>query len=184
MAEVWEDYFEPEESLIWQGSPVGRARPTIGMIAAAIFGLPFLLAGLAISGGAFLFLFGVELGWASTAGSVFMFFFGLPFAGVGASLVFGPYYAQSQAHRHVRYALSNRRAYIASRWWHRKMDVLTVAPEAPISIEAGNSVYFHTVVGTDSDGDRSLERKGFENIPDAMEVYKLLRNLQTAASTP
>lgn len=179
MADAWEDYFDPGETLIWEGTPVGRSRPTVAMIGAAIFGLPFLMAGLGISIGGLLFGFGASFGWAGAAGSLFMFLFGLPFIGVGAGLVFGPYYAQSQAHRNVRYALTDRRAYIASQWWNRNLEVLTIAPDAPVSIENGRTVYFHTIVGTDSEGDRTTERKGFENIPDAMEVYRLIRSIQS-----
>ena len=179
MAEAWHDYFEPGETLIWEGAPVGRVRPTAAMIGLAIFGLPFLLAGLGTSIGGLLFALGVDFGLAQTAGGLFMFLFGLPFIGVGAAMVFGPYYTQSQAHRHVRYALTGRRAYIASQWWNRKMEVLAIERNAPVTIENGSTVYFHTVVGTDSDGDRSIERKGFENIPDAMEVYRLIRAIQS-----
>lgn len=179
MADRWEDYFEPGETLIWEGAPQGRARPTPGMIAAAVFGLPFLLAGLGISIGGLFFGVGADLGWG-TAGGLFMFLFGLPFIGVGAGLVLAPWYMQARAHRNVRYALTDRRAYIASQWWNRTMEVLTIAPDSPVTIDAGRSVFFHTIVGTDSDGDRTTERKGFENVADAMEVYRLIRDIQAS----
>lgn len=179
MADRWEDWFEPGETLLWEGAPMGRLRPTPGTIAAAVFGLPFLLAGLGVSVGGLFYGLGGDLGWG-TAGGLFVFLFGLPFIGVGAGLVFFPAYAQARAHRNVRYALSDRRAYIATQWWDRKIEVLTVAPDAPVTVEAGRSVYFHTVIGTDSDGDRSLERKGFENITDAMDVYRLIRDRQAS----
>jgi hypothetical protein len=183
MADRWEDWFEPGERLVWEGAPEGRLRPSPGMIGAAIFGMPFFLAGLGVSAGGLFYGLGADLGWG-TAGGLFTFLFGLPFVGVGAGLVFVPFYLQARAHRHVRYALSDRRAYIASRWWNRKMEVLTVAPDAPLTLENGRSVYFHTVVGTDSDGDRSLDRKGFENLSDAMAVYRLIRDLQSQRPAP
>ena len=179
MPDSWEDWFEPGETLIWEGAPQGRLRPTPAMIAAAIFGLPFLLAGLGVSIGGLFYGLGASLGW-NTAGGLFMFLFGLPFVGVGAGLVFLPIYLQARAHRNVRYALTDRRAYIATQWWDRKIEVLTVAADAPLTVEAGRSVYFHTIIGTDSDGDRTTERKGFENIPDAMEVYRLIRDRQAS----
>ena len=180
MEDRWEDYFGPGERLIWKGAPQrrwGRFSPVA--IGLAIFGLPFLMAGLAVSGGALLYLLGLDIGWAGAAGGLFMFFFGLPFIGVGGGLVFGPLYAMSQAHRKVRYALTNRRAYIATHWWKRKMEVLVIESDAPLTIDDGRTVYFHTRIGTDSDGDRSTEQKGFENIADAHAVYRLIRDIQT-----
>lgn len=180
MADGWEDYFDPGEMLIWQGAPERRSRLTPTMIGLAIFGTPFLMAGLGVSFGGLAFMLGFDFGWAKAAGGFFMFLFGMPFMGAGAGMVFGPYYAQSRAHKYVRYALTDRRAYIASNWWkRRKMEVLTIARDAPVTIENDRSVYFHTIVGTDSDGDRSTERKGFENIADAIKIYRLLREIQS-----
>ncbi len=184
MSEAWDDYFDPGETLLWQGAPERSVKISPIFILLAVFGLPFLMAGLSISLGALAILFGADFRWVQSAGSLFGFFFGMPFIAVGAAMVFGPYYAQSQAHRYIRYALTNRRAYIASDWFNRrKLQVLSIAMDAPITIENNRSVFFHTEVGTDSDGDRSTDRKGFENIAGAMEVYKLIRAMQTTTES-
>ena len=178
MADRWEDYFEPGETLLWEGRPMPRRGITPGIIGLAVFGAPFFLAGLAMSGGSLLWMFGIQVGQLKLGEGVFMFFFGLPFLGIGAGMVLGPWYAMRHAHRKVRYALSNRRAYIASQWWTRKIETYPISKDGPLSLEGGTTVYFHTLVGRDSDGDRTTEEKGFENIADAKDVYHLMRQIQ------
>jgi len=178
MAERWEDWFEPGERLVWEGSPEGRWTLTPGLLFLAAFGVPFLAAGLFVSGGAILVGGPFHFGVVGVLGRFVAFCFGLPFLAAGLGMVAGPLYLQSQAPRHVRYALSDRRAYVATSWWNRKMEVLTISTGAPIEVEDGRSVFFHTLVGRDGDGDRTTTRKGFENIADAAVVYRLLRGIQ------
>ncbi|MCV6593913.1 MAG: hypothetical protein OIF48_13235 [Silicimonas sp.] len=177
MAERWEDYFEPGETLLWQGQPLPQRGLSLGTVALALFGFPFLLAGLAMSGGALLSGFGIGDGLWGFGSALFIFFFGLPFLGAGLGMVLGPWYTQRMAHRKTRYALSDRRAYIATRWWGSKLESYPISRGA-IELENDRSVYFHTEHGRDSDGDRTSERKGFENIEAAREVYHLLRQIQ------
>ena len=178
MADRWEDYFVSGETLLWEGRPERASGFSPGMLGLAIFGLPFLAVGVGLSGAAFLAFLGWSSSWIEAAGSLFLFFFGLPFAGAGIGMVFGPWYAARYAHRFIRYALSDRRAYIASHWWNRKMEVLKIAPNASVTIEAGHSVFFHSTRGEDSDGDPVTKRRGFENIADAPKVYQLIRQIQ------
>ena len=180
MADRWEDYFVPGETLLWEGHPEPRSGFSPGMLGLAIFGLPFLVVGVGLSGGALLAFLGFSNSLVEAAGSLFLFFFGLPFAGAGIGMVFGPWYAARNAHRYIRYALSDRRAYIASNWWSRKMEVLAIAPDAPVSIEAGQSVFFQSTRSLDSDGDTVTKRRGFEHIADAPKVYRLIRQIQDA----
>ena len=181
MAESWEDYFEPGERLLWQGQPMPNNRPGVGMIFLGIFGLPFLGAGLFVFVTAVTGAFGANNGVGNIFMAIFMVIFSLPFIGAGAGMIFGPWYMQSRAHKKVRYALSDRRAYIASQFWSRKLEAVPISPDGAVTLEGGNSVYFHTEVGRDSDGDKTTERKGFEHIADAKEVYQLLRDIQRRA---
>ena len=87
----------------------------------------------------------------------------------------------SRAHQKVRYALSNKRAYIATNWWSRKLEAIPILPSGTITLENGKDVYFRTEVCQDSDGDRTTQRMGFENIEDAKEVYRLMRDVQDNA---
>lgn len=181
MADRWEDYFDPGETLLWQGQPQPRRRPGIGMILLALFGAPFLIAGIFVLISAIAGIAGVNNGVGNVFMGLFMVLFSMPFIGAGAAMMFGPWYMQAHAHQRVRYALSDRRAYIATRWWSRKLEVLPIVPEATITLEGGDSVFFRTEVGRDSDGDKTTERKGFEHIADAETVYRLIRDVQDRA---
>lgn len=182
MADRWEDYFDPGETLLWQGQPRQGARLSFFMVFLALFGLPFLIAGLAVFGSGIAGIAKFDAGLGGVLLGLFLLFFSFPFIGAGAAMIFGPWYMQANAHRKVRYALSNRRAYIATQWWSKKLQTVRIAADATVTLENGKDVYFRTEVGKDSDGDRTTERKGFENIADADEVYRLIRGIQDEAS--
>ena len=178
MANRWEDYFEPGEKLLWEGKPLPGKGITPAIIGLALFGAPFFLAGMAMSGGSLLWMLGVPVGQLGSGEGVFMFFFGLPFLGIGIGMVVGPWYAVRHAHRKVRYALSDRRAYIASQWWAQKLEAYPISKTSPLSLENDKTVYFHINIGRDSDGDRTTEEKGFVNIAEAKQVFHLMRDIQ------
>ena len=182
MADRWEDYFDTGETLLWEGRPLPRSGFSLGIFGLAVFGTPFFLAGLAMSGGSLLWMFGIEVGKLQFGEGIFMFFFGLPFLLIGAGIIFGPWYAMRHAHRKVRYALTDKRAYIATSWWGRKIETYPITADNPVSLEDDKTVYFQILTGRDSDGDRTTEEKGFENIADAKEVYHLIRQIQSNQS--
>jgi hypothetical protein len=177
----WEDYFEPGERLLWQGGPVADPRLRPGQIALAAFGLPFLGVGL--------FLFLTSAGKLLTRPSslseaglaLFLLLFSLPFVGAGLGMVFGPHLAARLAPRFVRYALSDRRAYIANRWWWRRdLASYPIAPDSVLELKQGrtDTVTFYSHAGVDSDGDKHRKTAAFESIADGPAVYALLRKVQ------
>lgn len=181
MADRWEDYFDPGETLLWEGQPMPVTGWSWSALALAAFGMPFLLAGLGVSGAAVLSVFDIEVGMFEAAGSIFLFFFGLPFLAAGVGMVFGPWYVARNAHRTTRYALSDRRAYIASRLWTKSLEAVPILTDGTVTLENECNVYFRTEIGRDNDGDRVTERKGFLNIADAAKVYRLIRDIQNKA---
>lgn len=181
MGDTWQDWFQGDESLVWEDAPMTGIRHWVRNALLTAFGIPFLVAGFVslFSGlGMFASLTLVGLG-----AGLFLTCFSVPFIGVGAAMVFGPWYAEYYAHKFVRYALSTKRGYIATRWWKRKMEVLDIRADQPVEIVGDHTVYFHTTVGFDSDGDRTTSRKGFENIADARKVYGLIRDIQAGSLT-
>ncbi len=182
MADRWEDYFESGETLLWQGQPRPMRRPSIGAIFLAVFGIPFLVAGLFIFFTAIAGLAGADNGVGNWAMAGFMLVFSLPFIGAGAGMMFGPWYMQANAHRKVRYALSNKRAYIATQWWSKSLQSVLIDPDGTVTLENDRDVFFRTEIGQDGDGDKTTQRKGFENIADADEVYRLIRGIQSEAA--
>ena len=180
-SEHWEDYFHGRETLLWEGKPEPGGSKSFGMIFLSLFGMPFLLAGLGTFGTGFSGFFTGSL--VGFGGGIFMIFFSLPFICVGAGLVFGPWIAARYGHQFIRYALTNKRAYIATSWWHHQMQSYPIKADNSIDLKEGryDTVYFFTEVTTDSEGDTKRRKIGFEHIKDGMAVYKLLRDVQAKA---
>ncbi|MEL7345026.1 MAG: hypothetical protein AAFN59_09240, partial [Pseudomonadota bacterium] len=120
-------------------------------------------------------------GIAEIGGRVFLFFFSIPFVIAGTGLVVGPWVYGSWAARRMRYALSNKRAYIATHFLGRKMQTYALHKDDSIEIEQGrraDNVKFHVRTRRDSDGDYTTEKIGFDNIPDGEKVYHMIRKIQ------
>jgi hypothetical protein len=181
MNSSWRDYFQPGETLVWQGAPKPGSHGLAKIVALALFGLPFLVLGIGICITGLGMLYGVQ-GWQDAGLGLFFTTFGVPFAGVGAVLVFGQAYAAHQAHRKIRYALSARAAYVAKSWWTRSIEAYPILRSTPTGLEKGrwaNTVWFHVRSEKDQDGDRSTTRVAFDNIVDGESVFRLICAIQT-----
>ncbi len=180
MAETWQSYFQPGETLLWQGAPLPGVHGWGKIIGMALFGLPFLVIGLAFCGvGLKMLISGPS--WNDTGLGLFLAAFSLPFAGVGVFLVFGHAYSAKTAHRTTRYALSNRAAYIAKSGWTHSLESYPILRETALGLEKhrhADTVWFHIRTEKDSDGDRTTTRISFDNIAEGDEVYRLLRSIQ------
>ena len=113
---------------------------------------------------------------------VFIAAFSIPFAGIGAFLVLGQGIAAAQAHRRIRYALSNRCAYIGQSWMKPSLEIYPILKSTSVGLEKGrraDTVWFHVRNEKDSDGDLSTTRIGFDNIADGDKVLSLIRSIQT-----
>jgi hypothetical protein len=181
--DIWQTLLNPllrpGEVLLWQGAPrAGFHQPGQRLFLMA-FGLPFLLGGLG--------LFVAALQPARTPGTsewglaVFLAAIALVFAGIGAFLTFGPVIEARHKATRLRYALTDRAAYILSRFVTDRVQVFPLLPSTPIDLDLGpkgGTVWFHARQERDSDGDSTTTRAGFENITDARHVYHLIRQLQ------
>lgn len=169
----------PGESILWQGAPrPGFHQPGQRLLLMG-FGMPFLLGGLA--------LFFAALHQPAAPGTsewgfaLFLAAFALVFAGLGAFLTFGPVIEARHKSTRLRYALTNRAAYILSRFLTDRVQVFPLLPTTAIDLDIGpkgGTVWFHARQETDSDGDRTTTRAGFENIAEARHVYHLIRQMQ------
>ena len=148
----------------------------------SVFGIPFFLGGLTTAGMALSHLFGMNGGWDIGLG-IFLLAFSVPFLAVGIGLVFGTWLYAANEHKLVRYALSNKRAYIAKSIFKHTLESYTIGPEDAVSLEQGktDSVRFKTYHSTDSDGDKHSKSVGFDGITNGAEVYALIRQIQTRA---
>lgn len=183
MAEAWQDYFQPGETLLWEGAPEPGLHVTGRMVFKLAFGLPFLLGGLVILGTGLVQLVGAatlrDFGFG-----LFMVVFSLLFGGFGAVMVLGEPVTNALAPRKVRYALSTRAAYIATSWRGREIKTYPIVKSSSTGLERGrrsDTVWFHVTSERDSGGDITITRIGFDRIADGEQVYRLIRQIQTAA---
>lgn len=149
-----------------------------------IFGVPFVMIGVG------LFIFAVQqlsrAGSISDAGlALFVMAFSLPFGGLGGFLAFGPL-VEARSARHVRYALTDRAAYVARSAPFARLKVYPILPSSALELELGTrafTVWLHVRKERSSDGDQETVRAGFENIAEGEKVYHLIRDLQRKTDT-
>ncbi|WP_309667155.1 hypothetical protein [Tabrizicola sp.] len=184
MAGRWQDYFQPGETLLWEGAPKPGVHGKVKIIALALFGLPFLIIGLGVFATGVGMAFGGKT-WGDIGLGLFFAAFAVPFAGVGALMVVGQWWAAARAHAKIRYALSSRAAYIAKTYWTHSIESYPILKSTATGLEKGRSadtVWFHVRSERGADGDRSTTRIGFDNIADGDSVYRLIRSIQTGST--
>ncbi|MCB2116302.1 MAG: hypothetical protein KDE00_08375 [Rhodobacteraceae bacterium] len=178
--EAWEDYFVEGEQLLWEGAPLPGTHNRPMLIFITLFGIPFFVAGAALTFGGLFFVFKAG-NLTEAGGSLLAAVFGMPFLGVGLFLVVWQWVMAYTAHARIRYALSTRAAYIAKRYWRRELSIFPITKTTPLEMQDtrnGATVWLHALKQEDSDGDKVTTKIGFENIADGARVLGLLRNLQ------
>jgi hypothetical protein len=180
MTETWRVSLRPDETLLWEGTPVPGFHQRGKAIFLMIFGLPFLIIGVAL-----FFYSLVQLPKAETVSdaglALFLTAFSLPFGGLGAFLVFGPLIEARTASTHVRYVLTNRAAFVARSGRFPSIKVYPILPSTALELEPGkraSTVWVHSRLERDSDGDLGTTKAGFENITEAEKVFHMIRDLQ------
>ncbi|WP_102110374.1 hypothetical protein [Oceaniglobus roseus] len=180
----WEDILSEGEEILWQGQPVRGLRQPLQTIALSVFGLPFLAGGLACSGAGLLGLFAPGLSPHRLEAAIALVF-GLPFIATGALMVFGTWYKALTAHRNVFYTLTNRRGYIATQFWKRRLTSFPIGPAGAVSLDTGrrgDTVWFAEQSRRAGKRGYTTVRIGFEDIADGAAVWRLIRGLQDRQS--
>ena len=177
----WDDYFEPGEVLLWHGQPAPGIKNPLGTLFLSIFGIPFFGGGVAVATGAVTSLAG---GGAGILMGIVMLAFSVPFLCVGAGMTIGSWLVAIYGHRFTRYALSNKRAYVANSFFRHTLQSFLIKPDDIITLTQGrhDDVKFKTVHERDSDGDKTTRTIGFDGIADGREVYAMIRKIQAEAS--
>ena len=180
MAERWDDWFDEGENLLWQGRPENVRHWGVGLLI-SVLGGPFLLAGLFVAANG-LRMLGAADAMGEYAFGVFLTLFSLPFISVGFGMVFGIWILDYLTPKHTRYALTNKAGYVATSFWNRKMDVFPIMPDIRVELienrRGTSTIFFHFEEKLDSDGDQLTSKKGFTDIADGKEVYRIVRGLQ------
>ena len=181
MAELWDNWathLPLGDRILWQGAPLPGIRNRGRLVFMSLFGVPFLIFGLAGTGVALRHLF-----WLGDVGiGVVTLALGFLFLVFGYAFVFGQWVAAARAHQTTRYALSTRCAYVARKTRGQTRESYPILPATAVELELGDgydNVWFHVRRERDSDGDLTTNRVGFEGIADGAKVYQLMRAIQT-----
>ena len=170
----------PDETVLWEGAPVPgfhRRRLTFFLM---LFGLPFLIIGVALFFYSLL-LYPQAANVPDGGNALVTTAFSLPFAAFGAFLVFGPIIEARATARDIRYALTPRAAYVIRQGRLPSLKVYPILPSTPLELESGTragTVWLHSRLERDSDGDLGTTKAGFENIAEAEKVFAMIRDLQ------
>jgi len=197
----WEDFLHPGETILWQG------RPDPGIALRDLLGRR-TIEGLAMVGFALFWMSSAQgiLGFGSRfqpegddgLGQNFTLF-GLLFVAMGLYLAFGVPLREAVLRRRTWYTLTDRAAYIATDLLGRRLDRHELRPGLPLQFEDGEpgSIWFaervvHNRGGWRGTGDNrryeppSTTRHpiGFQRIPDARTVWRLLREATEGQARP
>lgn len=176
----WAPYLDPDETLLWDGAPVPGLRFRITDLAKSVFG-------------AFFFGFAIFWMWGASgfgkfdAPGPFMLFplFGLPFVAVGGYLMFGHYFWSAWVRGRTRYALTDRRAFIAKRGLRRSLKSYPIHADTQIDYEPGPeaTIWLAQETRRGNKGRSYTVKKGFEFIADGDAVYRIVRDIQRGDHT-
>ena len=173
----------PGETILWEGAPVPGMDPPVKTALLVAFGLPFLIIGAGL-----LFYGATHMPAAPTANdaglALVTALFSLPFGGIGAFLVFGPFIEARTKARHISYTLTNRAAYVARSGRFPSLKVYPILPHTALELEPGkraSTIWLHARLDRNSDGDLGTTKAGFENIAEADKVFAMIRDLQGKA---
>jgi len=164
----WDGLLDPGEEILWQGAPDPGFHFRARNLALTAFGAAF----------AAFALFWMVM--ASRAGGGF-WMFGLIHFSVGVSLILGSLFWGTFKRRRTFYSLSDRRAFIATNLpiVGRRLKSYPITPQTVLTLEERDlpSIFFAREVRRSKNGTQNVP-VGFVRIPDAVEVYSLMRRIQ------
>lgn len=178
MSAGWAPYLDDGETLLWEGSPTEQLF-LLGQADAML--IPFSL----VWGGFALF-------WNLSAwgmGAPFFFkLFGLPFLVIGAYMIIGRFFVDQHIRRNTVYALSDRRAFIATSAFGRRLREMTVSKHTQLTFMPGQTTTLILGPPASQRASRDMRRMGqwhgasgefaFRAIKDGDAVYRMLRDIQ------
>ena len=169
----WDGILDADERILWQGRPDGTVSLRPGNLALLAFGLFF--AGFAL----------IWMILASQGGGGF-WMFGLIHFSVGIGIIWAALFWAAYRRRRSWYTLTDRRAFIASNLplvgKRLKSWPITAASTLELDDSTPGSVNFAMERRRGKNG-HYMATIGFERIPEAKQVYRLMRDIQTGART-
>ena len=170
----WDTYLDRGEKLLWEGAPRAGLRFRGSDIFLSLFGSFFFLFAV--------FWMYMASGAMDAPGGIGIVFplFGLPFVAVGFYLMVGRFFWDSFARSRTRYALTNKRAIVATSAVGRKLKSWPILSGTRLEYEPGDeaTIWFAEEVKRGSKGRTYTTKHGFEYIEGGDEVYRLMRRVQ------
>lgn len=171
------------EQVLWAGQP----RQGVVMRGSDMFAIPFsvLWAGFAV------FWMASAINTGAPAAFVL---FGVPFVLVGVYIVFGRFFVEARQRVNTFYAVTSQRVIIVSGLFDRKVKSLSLKtlsdlslsqrPDGSGTITFGAQHPFATMFGGMSSWPGAGQYQGprLDLVPQAREVYEIIRKAQAAAS--
>ena len=171
----WAPYLEPGERLVWTGAPATGLRFAFADLGPSFVGLVFTVFAIV---------------WTATAaggpGPAFLPVMGLVPLAIGVYLLIGRRFWAAYRRARTAYALTDRRAIIATRHLGRRLRSFPITPGLQIDFRLGDesTLIFarETDLGQRVGGKgryrRNVNEIGFEYIPDGPHVARLIRRIQ------
>lgn len=174
-SEGWGPYLDRGEKLVWEGAPAGGIRIRPSDLFQSLFGLFFL--GFSVF---WVYMAATMGGGAPGPFGVIFPLFGLPFVAVGIYLVAGRFFWKAYVRGRTRYALTDKRAIVATNAFKRTLKSYPINAGTKIEIEPGpeTTIWFAEEERRGQKGRRYTVKKGFEYIADGEEVYRMMRRMQ------
>lgn len=164
MHDSWSGILNPEERIIWQGQPDARIDWRGLRLLPAAVGMVFVCVGLGIAGTGLTRL--ASDGISALVPSVM----GVVFAGVGLRAAIGDVILDGFRRSRTWYTLTNERMLVATdTFGKRRLQDYALAPETGVIFEDGTpgSILIS-----------GRKNAGFRRVPDARNVYDLVRKVQ------
>ena len=173
----WEDYFDPNEVLLWEAAPDPKARQyyQLFMIMPAIAALWFssILADVALNEmsrvdaspdfGTILIIAMLLVGFVVQFGLAFMWCFAFAF----------------NRHKFIRYALSNKRAFVETSFTGHLLQTYKIQSEDRISLDQGKLDNVRIKSGKQGN---LLGGIGFDDVVNGSDLYALAQKVRNEAA--
>lgn len=171
--EGWEGILEPGEAILWQGAPDGRVTLSLSQLPEVAFGLVFTA-------------FAVFWMFQASRGGGYFWMFGLIFFFVGLGRINKQILGAARRRRYSHYTLTNRRAIVATNLplVGRALKSYPITATTQLELnELGElgTVNFARQDKVSRNSFQGAQAIGFERIPDARQVFSLMRQIQQEA---
>lgn len=175
---AWRPFLSSGEKVLWEGRPVPGFKFSKYAIGKSAVGAIFFLFAIFWM----VMAFGITSGGPTPSWGFFPLF-GLPFALVGAYLTFGHFFWDKWKRDKSNYALSDRRAFIATDLFGKSLKSYPIDRDTVLTFEPGSppSVYFAEKTKRTKNGSYTIPI-GFERIDEGEAVYRLLLAMQERAT--